>query len=178
MSLFEDSSEWFEISDDLWLDPKFVPKKLKLCADANIPRPIIEEIRQAGIPIRTATEDKAATHSDESILAWVRRCKRVLLTLDRDFWDDKKFPLQSVPGIIFIDVAPNDFAAILRSFGLIFGTFANSYPLDWWEQMKARVLPEGYVLKMRNWDGRTVEYAIKLKSGRIFARELTASESP
>jgi hypothetical protein len=29
--------EWFEVGNDLWLDPKTKPKKLKLFADAQIP---------------------------------------------------------------------------------------------------------------------------------------------
>jgi len=177
VSLFDEEGDWFDISDELWLDPQIQPKKLKLCTDANIPLEVVEEIRQAGIPVRTAYEDKIATHSDKAILAWAKRSKRILLTLDRHFWDDKRFPLQNVPGIIFIDVPPDNVDNILKSFGLIYGTFACSYHLDWWEGTKARAIPDGYVLRFWNWKGRTVEYAVKLKSGILLARELTSSES-
>ena len=177
MSLFGEQGEWFEISEDLWRDPKTQPKKLKLCADASVPQPFVEELKRAGIPIRTASEDDLVSHSDNDILAWAKRSKRVLVTLDRDFWNDSKFALQSVPGVIFVDVAPDDIDGALRSFGLVYGTFAISYSLDWWEGMMARATPEGYVLKMRTWEGRVSRYAIKLAAGKVFARELTQEES-
>lgn len=174
MSLFIEEGEWFEISEDLWHPPQ--PKKLKLCADASVPQPFVEELREADIPIRTASEDNLASRSDNDILAWAQRSKRVLITLDRDFWNDRKFPLRSVPGVIFVDVAPDDIDAALQAFGLLYGTFASSYPLDWWRRMKARATPEGYVLKMRTWEGRVARYAIKLKAGKLLARELTPNE--
>ena len=178
MSLFGEESAWFEISEEVWRDPQTQPKKLKLCADASVPQPFVEKLREAGIPVRMASEDGLASHSDNDILAWARRSKRVLLTLDRDFWNDRKFPLQRVPGVIFVDVAPNDIDAALRSFDLVYDTFARSYPLDGWEGMKARATPEGYVLKLRDWEGHVARYAIKLKAGRLLARELTQNESP
>jgi hypothetical protein len=167
-----DEDEWFEISEDLWLDPNRKPKKLKLCSDASVPQPIIDELRDAGIPVLTVYEADVATHADETILAWSRRNNRVLLTMDRDFWNGQKFPLHTVPGLIFLDVPPEDIDGALETFGLIYGTFASSYSLDWWESMKARATPSGYFLKMRNWEGRILQYEIKLEEGILFAREL------
>ena len=177
MVLFEEDDDWFEISEDLWRDVHTQPKKFKLCADANIPQAFVDELRRAGILIRTASEDRVVTCSDDDILAWAKRSKRVLVTLDRDFWDDRKFPLQSVSGVVFLDVLPKNIDAALKAFDLIYGTFASSYSLDRWEGMKARATPEGYVLKIRTWEGRISQYSIKLKSGKLIARELSPSNS-
>jgi predicted nuclease of predicted toxin-antitoxin system len=173
MSLFDESTDWFEIEEALWLDSHSQPKKLKLCADANVPREIIAELRRAGIPVVAASEEGLAKRSDEEILAWTKRIGRVLLTLDRDFWDDRKFPLRKSPGIIFIDVKSEKSDDILHAFGLLYGTFASSYSLDWWDEMKVRAKREGYVLRMRSREGRGVEYAIKLVGKQLYARELS-----
>ena len=167
-----DNNDWFEISDELWLDPKSHPKRLKLFIDANIPQLVIDELKGAGIPIITALEEHIEAREDKSILGWVKKSKRVLLTLDRDFWDDQKFPMQDVPGVIFVDVPPNNTDLILQAFGLIYGTFASSYSLDWWQNMKARATPSCYYLKTRNWEGRIAKYEIRLKGGKLLAREL------
>jgi predicted nuclease of predicted toxin-antitoxin system len=167
-----ENEEWFEITQDLWLDPKAFPKKLKLCSDASVPQPVIDELTTASIPILTAYDDKVSTHSDKSILAWSKRKKRVLLTMDRDFWNDRKFPLQIVHGLIFIDVSPNNIDDALKVFGLIYGTFASSYSIDWWQNMMARALPENYFLKMRTWEGMKSEYEIRLMDGILYAREI------
>jgi predicted nuclease of predicted toxin-antitoxin system len=168
-----DNDDWFEISDELWLDPKSHPKKLKLCADANIPQFVVDELRGAGIPVITAQDDNIETREDKSILAWAKKSQRVLLTLDRDFWDDHKFPMHDVPGVIFVDAPSNNTDSILQAFGLIYGTFASSYSLDWWQNMKARATTSRYFLKTRNWEGRIAKYEIKLKGGKLLARELS-----
>jgi len=166
-----EDNDWFEITEDLWLDPRTSPKKLKLCSDSSIPQPIVSELRSIGIPVVTAYEDGVSSHSDSSILAWAKREKRILLTMDHDFWDDRKFPLQTVRGLIFIDVSPEDINSALKAFGLIYGTFASSYSLEWWQNMKARATTQFYLLKMRSWEGKVVQYEIKLEGGITYARE-------
>ena len=167
MSIFDgNEDDWFEISD---LIPSLVQpkpsKKLKLCADASVPREFIDEVRQADIPVETAFEAGLATHDDSDILVWAKRSNRVLITLDRDFWNDRKFPVQNVLGVIFVDVSPDKVNDALRAFGLVYGTFAASYPLDWWIGIKVRATTKGYVMKIHNWEGRVVQYAMKLVIG-------------
>ncbi len=173
MSVFSDGKDWFEVSDDLWLESGIQPKKVKLCADASVPQEFVDEVREAGIPVRTAFEERLNKRSDEEILAWTKREGRVLVTLDRDFWDDRKFPLRKSPGIIFVDVSSEKVGDALSAFGLVYGTFAASYSLDWWGEIKVRAAKEGYVLRMRTWEGRVVEYAFKLIRGQLMAKELS-----
>lgn len=173
MSSEREQYDWFEITN-IWLevDPRPRTKKLKLCADASVPVSIVEALRAAKIPVITAIESNIATHEDNSILAWSKRNKRVLLTMDRDFWDDKKFPLQNIPGVIFIDVPPSDVDDGLEAFALIYRTLAISFPLDWWPNQKARVTPSKYFLKMRTHEGHLLQYEIKLVAGKLLARKL------
>jgi hypothetical protein len=98
--------EWFEIADTDWLDPSFKPKKLKLLADAQIPRLVIQEITAAIIRVDSLdTSERRAPDSD--VLRHASKNGCVLLTLGGDFWDDRKYPLQSLQrGVIYIAESP------------------------------------------------------------------------
>lgn len=60
-----------------------------------------------------------ANRDDPAVLGVAKKEGKVLLTLDADFWNDRKYPLHQVHGIIFVDVPPDDIDSILRSLGLI-----------------------------------------------------------
>lgn len=95
-------SDWFEVSDKDWL-PNFKPKELKLLADAQVPEQIVEEISSAGISIKSLPL-RTRNRSDMAILQMAERSRRILLTLDRDFWNDRWYPLHIIQqGIIFVD---------------------------------------------------------------------------
>ena len=57
--------EWFELEEGLLHEPGTTPRKFKICADANIPKQLIDEIRQAGVPIQTAFESQVSTKADK-----------------------------------------------------------------------------------------------------------------
>lgn len=165
----DENEEWFELLEDLLREPGTKPRKLKICADANVPKRLVDEIRRAGVPVQTALESQVSTKSDTSILAWTRSEERVLLTLDRDFWDDRKFPLHKSPGVLLIDVSPARVEDALEAFWLIFETFARY--IGNWNEMKIRASQNGYYLKGIAWDGGIMHYEIKIINGRVMVRE-------
>lgn len=164
--------EWFEISEDLWLDPKFRPKRLKLLTDAQVPRQVVAEIRAAGLSV--ATLDTAGRRrSDPDVLRIAEAEHRVLLTLDAHFWDDHRFPLQSVRcGIIYVAEPPDSHDEILRAFGLVYGAFARSYPLDWWHSMKVKSTVGEFEIKIRTWEGKVARYRMTLRGRYLMAKEV------
>lgn len=94
------------------------------------------------------------------------------MTLDADFWDDRRHPLQAVQrGVIFVAEPPEEHDRILRAFGLVYGCFARSYPLDWWRHMKVRAVLGEFEIKMRTWEGRIARYRMKLRGGYVVAKE-------
>jgi predicted nuclease of predicted toxin-antitoxin system len=165
-----ESDGWFEISEDLIREPGTQSKKLKLYADANVPKQLTDEIRKAGIPIQTAYEDRVNTKADQGILAWVRKSDRVLLTLDKDFWNDRKFPLQKLPGIIFIDFPPDRVDDAIAAFWVVYETLASL--LGNWEQMKIKAAKNGYFMKGVSWEGKVIRYEVKVTKEHILAREI------
>lgn len=156
LGIMNDSQEyeWHEFPwNEALAMPRGPHKQLKLYADANIPKPVIDELRAAGLAVDSATESGLDSHPDENILQRARRLGRVILTMDRDFWDDRKHPLQKSPGIIFIDVAPDQLDKALEGLAKFYVLFAQTYPLDWWNETKARVTANGFVIKGRSWEG-------------------------
>lgn len=167
-----DESEWFEVSDDFWLDPGFVGKELKLLADSQVPEPVVQEIRKASIKIATLP-DQFKHRPDTSVLQLAQAQGRVLLTLDSDFWDDRKHPLHSVlGGIIYVAEPPNQYNRILTAFGLLYGGFAKTYPLDRWGQLKVRAVVNEFVIKMPSFKGTVAIYKMQLRKGVLVAKEV------
>lgn len=91
----EKQSDWFETSVSDYLDPGFNGKKLKLIADAQMPKPVISEIVAAKIDLQVLLAPQVNA-SDLDVLTIAERRRRVLLTLDADFWDDRKHPIPCI----------------------------------------------------------------------------------
>jgi predicted nuclease of predicted toxin-antitoxin system len=148
-------------------------KKLKLLADANIPKPLIDELRFAGIVVTSVAEEGLSSHPDGNILQLSRKLGTVLLTMDRDFWDDRRHPLRKSPGVIFVDIPPDQIERAIEGLAKFHGIFAQRFPLDWWSEMKARVSEHGFILKNITWEGRISEEEFRLaKDGRLVTRVL------
>lgn len=106
---FEDGG-WFEISTDLWLEPGEKPRKLRLLADANFPFSVVEILRKRGIEVRTAQQLDLHRLPDEQILHEAVKRGQVLITKDRDFLSERRFPLHSSGRVVFIDGDGDSFA--------------------------------------------------------------------
>jgi hypothetical protein len=103
---------------------------------------------------------------------------RVFLTLDSDFWNDRKHPLHSVlNGVIYIAEPPDQYDRIMRAFGLIYGCFARNYPLDWRVHMKVKGTVCGFDIKSRDNEGKVARYRMKLRQGYSVAKELKGSDN-
>jgi hypothetical protein len=97
---------------------------------------------------------------------------RVLLTLDGDFWDDRKHPVRAVRrGIVIIAEPPDAHDRILRAFGLVYGCFAKTFPIGW-PHMKDRSVIGEFDLKLRTWEGKVARYRMQLRGGRLVVKEM------
>jgi predicted nuclease of predicted toxin-antitoxin system len=164
--------EWHEFD---WGEVSRMPpgphKKLKLYADACIPLCIIKELRAAGLPVESATENGWATQPDENIYQRAKKLHKVLLTMDRHFWDDRNHPLQKGFGIIFVDIPPDQTSKAIDGLARFYAIFAKYYPLDWWDSMKARITKSMFVLKYHTYEGRIREEEFQLTDkGNLLTR--------
>lgn len=73
--------------------------KARFYADENFPTKATDLVRRIGARVRTAQEVGLIGVPDENQLAYTRRNEMILLTCDRDFLDERRFPLIHCPAI-------------------------------------------------------------------------------
>jgi predicted nuclease of predicted toxin-antitoxin system len=170
----EIDSEWFEPDDAIYYPSGNPKKKLRLLADTNIPKGGIEEIQKHHIDIVSSAQKGLANREDPEILTKAKKLGRILLTLDPNFWSDRKFPLHSVNGIIFIDIPPSDERNILLSFSFFYTSFAKQQDLSWWPGRKVRATVNDYVIKVRTYQGENIAYEFRLSGKhRLLTRQIS-----
>jgi predicted nuclease of predicted toxin-antitoxin system len=87
---------------------KALPKACRFLVDENLGPELAPALRRLGY---NATTLKVNNRSDGDVFAAAWREQRILLTQDRDFLDDRRFPLHRNPGVIVLPAA-NDNALI------------------------------------------------------------------
>lgn len=159
---------WFEVSEDLWREPGEKAEKLRLLADANFPSGLVERLRKRRIEVKTAQELRLHRLPDEQILQEAAKRGLYLITLDRDFWSDERFPLRSSGRLIFVDARDEHIAetngfellvVLLKSWG---GGHSHG---------KIRTTAESVYLKFLNDPGSQAVYEFKAIRPYIYARE-------
>jgi predicted nuclease of predicted toxin-antitoxin system len=77
-------------------------KRAKFLLDENIPVGLADGIRRLGWNVKTPTELRAKGRSDEDLIALALRKDRILITCDRDFLNERRFPPHRNPGVIVL----------------------------------------------------------------------------
>ncbi len=102
--------------------------------------------------VETAAEAGLAGRSDEDVLAYAWREDRILITHDRDFLDERRFPPHRNPGIVILPGGSGDLRAVARALAIalpIVGPFREA-----WRSSCIEVSSEG-VISIRNRDKAT-----------------------
>ncbi|MFB3788873.1 MAG: DUF5615 family PIN-like protein [bacterium] len=76
---------------------------MKIKLDENLSPRLIAIFEKNNHDARTVLDEGLSGHSDESIYRVCQTEKRVLITLDHDFGNILRFPLQESEGIIILD---------------------------------------------------------------------------
>lgn len=93
---------------------------MRLLADENFPRPSVEALRADAHDVLWARTDLAGT-SDIALLDLAESDARIVLTLDKDFWQiavQRRSPLEQ-SGVVLFRVhpaTPENLAPLLRAF--------------------------------------------------------------
>ena len=165
------SRGWEEISYIYGYRPGARPKKLKLCADNDVPQELLDTIRDDDIPVESARDAGLDSAGDDRISAWARRRKRILLTFNhRDFWNDAKHPLQNSPGMIVMAIRNSHVSEAALALAILYESFARHFTLDWWSGVKVRVFKREYIIRTIM-QGRVIQYKVKYVGGRFFFKE-------
>jgi hypothetical protein len=166
--LFEDG--WFTISEDMWRDPGEVPRKVRLVADVNFPDPVIHEIEKRGIEVRKATELGLGRLADDDLLRRVSNEDCVLITMDADFWSDKKIPLHRCGGLVYVDA---DGASFRDSDGLELLIVMLKSLGGLRRGVKIKASTKQFFIKNIGDRGQRICYEIRPIRPAVYAREVT-----
>lgn len=169
---FEDG--WFEISEDFWREPGERPGKVRLLADANFPVGIVKVLRKRGIEVRTAQELKINKLADEQILQEARKRGLYLITLDRDFWSDTRFPLRPSGRLIFVDARDERISKTIgfELFLVLLKSWGGGY-----RHGKIRVTAESVYVKFLTDESKQAMYEFRAIRPYLYAREYKGFDS-
>jgi len=96
-------------------------KKARFLVDESLDPGIAEALRELGWNARTAEELGLKGRCDADIFAAAWREKRILLTRDRDFMDDRRFPEHRNPGVIRLPDGHIDGEAVVEALRVVVG---------------------------------------------------------
>lgn len=93
---------------------------MRLLADENFPKPIIEALRASGHDVLWARTDFAGW-KDAVLLDLAESAARILLTLDKDFWQiavQRRIPLEQSGVVLFRahPATPENLEPLVRAF--------------------------------------------------------------
>jgi predicted nuclease of predicted toxin-antitoxin system len=94
---------------------------MRLLADENFPKPIEDALRAGGHDVLWARTDLAGT-SDLALLDLAESEARIVLTLDKDYWQiavQRRSPLEQSGVVLFRlhAATPENLAPLVRAFG-------------------------------------------------------------
>ncbi|HEV2247984.1 MAG TPA: DUF5615 family PIN-like protein [Terriglobia bacterium] len=164
---------WFTLTEDLWRSPGEVLPKLRLIADANFSSHLVKLMRQRNIVVRTAQDLQFEKLEDHELLRRVTASRCVLITMDQDFWSDRKFPLHLWGGLIYIDSRSMRFGVTL-GFDLL-TEFLASFG-GGWDRLKIKASADKLHMKLISIQNNRVLYEVRVQHGAVFAREADDSE--
>lgn len=103
---------------------------MKVKVDENIGRSGVSLLRQAGHDVMTVPEQSLSGAPDELVFRACASERRVLVTLDRDFGQVRRFPPKQSAGIAVLELGAPANATLLQNRLREFLALAASRPID------------------------------------------------
>ncbi|MGO8837545.1 MAG: DUF5615 family PIN-like protein [Limisphaerales bacterium] len=139
--------------------------KPRFYADENFTTLATHVLRQMGADVLTVQEARLAGHPDENHAAYALRLGRILITCDRDYLNERRFPLIHCPAIIVCDFGAGAVAEIRSTFNCLAGAFQAPQFLDKWIKINAK--RDGWTEYARFLDGTTSKQRYRFYRGRL-----------
>lgn len=139
--------------------------KPRFYADENFPTIATEILRRRGADALTVQEAGRRRHPDENHTAEALRLGRVLITCDRDYLDERRFPLIHCPAIIICDFGRCSVREIHGTFGCLWSVFAVPQMYDKWVKIDAN--QDCWTEHIRFLDGNTAHHRFRIFRGRL-----------
>jgi len=139
--------------------------KAKFYADENFPTAAVRFVRSRGVHVLTAQEAERKGHPDENHAAFALKDGRVLLTCDRDYLDDRRFPLIHCPVIVVCDFGSGSSNEMRQTFRCLRTMFSVPQFFDKWTKIDAK--RESWTENCRFLNGTTSRTRYRLYRGHL-----------
>lgn len=136
-------------------------KQVRLLADNDVRAELVAFLRQNKVRVKTVAELGRQSHPDESHVQLARKLGHVLLTNDRDLWDEDKHSTQGCPGILFLDVPKEQLVSARYALGRCIHCLFRPEGADWWLDTKVRVTADTMYYRYRCATGWNPEVEIE-----------------
>jgi hypothetical protein len=147
------------------LDYRRRKAKPEFYANENFPTGAVRLVRSSGVHVLTAQEAHRQGHPDENYAAFALRDGRVLLTCDRDYLDDQRFPLIHCPVIVVCDFGSGSFNEMRQTFRCLRTIFSFPQIFDKWAKIEAK--RESWTEYCRYVNGTTSRTRYRLYRGHL-----------
>ena len=117
--------------------------------DEDVQDNVVRAIRAYGMRVDSIRELGYRGRSDEEVLALAWKRKQMLVTYDRDFWDDRRFPFGSFAGVVQVPDMGRSLDFFWRILTGPMRLFMRGHEL--WFNTKIRV-GEGCTIMVKTWD--------------------------
>ena len=136
-------------------------RKVRAYFDANIPVRVAERVRKAlrWDVLCVQQEPELRNRDDEFHYANARKLRRIIFSLDKDFLDDRRFPLHQSPGVYVLHAKHDDSDDIYHAIRVASMTVTEAYRklADFCVQSKAEITFVGQRLRYLTKDSEVHE---------------------
>ena len=139
--------------------------KVRLYADENFPTAAAEILRRYGARVLTAQEAGLRRHPDENHAAFALRNGYVLVTCDRDYLDNRKFPIMHCPAIVVFDFGGGTAIEMRAAFRCLSGVFRIPQFYDKW--IKIEAMRDAWTENARFLNGTSARTRYRYRRGRL-----------
>jgi predicted nuclease of predicted toxin-antitoxin system len=157
---------WHRLPEPLEIDSVF-KKRCHFLIDRCLGREIADYMKTKKYNVKFVDDVGLSERSDEDLLAYAWREQRILLTHDRGFLDDRRFPEHRNPGVIVLPGGAGDNEAMAAGVFIALRFFGCGP--SFWTKTKAVVSATGEVtIRFRDFDtGRIGTKRYRLARGGV-----------
>jgi len=127
-------NEWKKINTEI----NTFRKRTRFLVDENVPEDLIIVLKEKGYDIKSIANFGLKGRDDKEVFDLARKENRILITQDRDFLNDRLFPIQNSPGIAVLPAYSENIDAFVAAFGHLLTIHGKSHAL--WREEKLSFL--------------------------------------
>ena len=139
--------------------------KASFYADENFPSIATQVLSKMSARVTTARDEGLKRHPEENHAAFALKHGLVLLTCDRDYLDERRFPLIHCPAIAVFAFGSGSVPEIRRSFVCLERAVGMPQFFDKWVKMDAN--PDSWTEYSRHLDGTTSRSRYRVHRGKF-----------